>query len=119
MRVEGPLACAPLSLLGWHSWARGEGALARVAVERALAEDPTYRLAGLLLRVLDNAIAPDWVSEARRADDAGRLIRASRPMRLPGSTRDTSGYACGQVMSASVKPRLAGRQPSSAVGCPG
>src|SRR6185437_562686 len=58
-QVEGPLAAAPLSLLAWHSWARGEGALARIAVDRALAEDPTYRLAGLLTAVLDHGIPPD------------------------------------------------------------
>lgn len=69
-QVEGPLAAAPLSLLAWHSWARGEGALARIAVDRALAEDPTYRLAGLLSAVLDHGIAPEWVGVARRADEA-------------------------------------------------
>jgi uncharacterized protein DUF4192 len=68
-RVEGPLAAAPLSLLGWHSWARGEGALARIAVDRAATEDPTYRLAVLLSTVLDHGIAPDWVGAARDADE--------------------------------------------------
>jgi hypothetical protein len=69
-QVEGPLAAAPLSLLAWHSWARGGGALARIAVDRALAENPTYRLAGLLSAVLDHGIAPEWVGVARRADEA-------------------------------------------------
>ncbi len=32
---------------------------------------------------------------------------------------DAGAYSDGQVMSVSVKPRLADRQPSSAVGCPG
>ncbi|MFL6100942.1 MAG: DUF4192 domain-containing protein [Actinomycetales bacterium] len=68
-QVEGPLAAAPLSLLAWHSWARGEGALARIAVDRALAEDPTYRLAVLIAAVLDHGIAPEWVGAARRADE--------------------------------------------------
>jgi hypothetical protein len=68
-RVEGPFACAPLTMLAWHSWARGEGALARVAVERALGEDPTYRLATLLLSALDHAVAPDWVADIRRSDE--------------------------------------------------
>jgi uncharacterized protein DUF4192 len=68
-QVDGPLAAAPLALLGWHSWARGEGALARIAVDRALCEDPTYRLAVLLTAVLDHGIAPDWVGAARLADE--------------------------------------------------
>jgi hypothetical protein len=68
-QVDGPLAAAPLSLLGWHSWARGEGALARIAVDRALSEDPTYRLAVLLTAVLDHGLAPDWVGAARLEDE--------------------------------------------------
>lgn len=69
VRVEGPFASAPLSLLGWHSWARGEGALARIAVDRALAEDPAYRLAVLLSAVLDNGLSPDWVATMRHDDE--------------------------------------------------
>jgi hypothetical protein len=69
-RIDGPLAAAALCLLGWHSWARGEGAWARIAVDRALAEDPTYRLAALLTSVLDHGLAPDWVGAARQADEA-------------------------------------------------
>jgi Domain of unknown function (DUF4192) len=68
IRLDGPLSCAPLTILGWHSWARGEGALARVAVERALLADPTYRLATLLLTALDHAVAPEWVTRMRAED---------------------------------------------------
>ncbi len=68
-RVEGPFACAPLTMLAWHSWARGDGATARVTVERALGEDPTYRLAALLLSALDHAVAPEWVRAMRRSDE--------------------------------------------------
>jgi len=68
VRLDGPLACAPLAVLGWHSWARGEGALARVAVERAVQEDPTYRLATLLLTALDHGVAPEWVVQMREDD---------------------------------------------------
>jgi hypothetical protein len=69
-RVDGPMGSAPLTLLAWHSWARGYGALARVAVERALGHDPTYRLAELLLAALDNGLAPEWVATSRAADEA-------------------------------------------------
>jgi hypothetical protein len=69
VRVEGPLACGPLTVLAWHSWARGEGALARIAVDRARVEDPTYRLAVLLSSVLDHALAPDWVAQMRQEDE--------------------------------------------------
>ncbi len=40
--------------------------------------------------------------------------------RTPGLTAAAiAPYRPAQVMSASAKPRLAGRQPSSAVGCSG
>ncbi len=67
-RVDGPAAGPPLTLVAWHSWARGYGALARVAVERALEHDPSYRLARLLVSALDRGLAPDWVAGARAAD---------------------------------------------------
>jgi len=41
----------------------------------------------------------------------------NRTAGLTGARADP--YRPRQVMSASVKPRLAGRQPSSAVGCSG
>jgi hypothetical protein len=49
---------ASLSLAGFASWLSGDGALALIAAERALAIDPDYTLAGLLLRLLDAGIPP-------------------------------------------------------------
>ena len=42
-----------------------------------------------------------------------------RQARRPDASRCRSGSVAEYVMSVSAKPRLAGRQPSSAVGCPG
>jgi hypothetical protein len=42
-----------------------------------------------------------------------------RQARRPDASRWRSGSVAEYVMSVSAKPRLAGRQPSSAVGCPG
>lgn len=50
---------APLSaVLGWVAYSRGDGALALVAVQRALRTDPGYVLAGLLLQALDGQLPP-------------------------------------------------------------
>ena len=49
---------ASLSLTGFASWLSGDGALALIAAERALAIDPHYTLAGLLLRLLDGGVPP-------------------------------------------------------------
>ena len=51
-------AAPPLSVLASWAWWRGDGALARVALERALRCEPDYRLALLLERLVDLAIRP-------------------------------------------------------------
>jgi Domain of unknown function (DUF4192) len=53
-------AAAPaLSVLACFVWWRGDGALARVALDRALRCDPGYRLAQLLMKMVDLAIRPE------------------------------------------------------------
>ena len=59
-----------LSLAGFASWLSGDGTLALIAAERALAIDPHYTLAGLLLRMLECGVPPSsWrpLSEHERA----------------------------------------------------
>ena len=43
-----PYVPAPASLLAFTAWQSGEGALANIAIERALAADPKYSMARLL-----------------------------------------------------------------------
>jgi len=57
-RAPRPYDAAPASLLAHAAWLSGHGALARVAVDRALRSDPTYRLALLLQRLLDRGVGP-------------------------------------------------------------
>ena len=52
------LAAPALSILASFVWWRGDGALARVALARALRCDPEYRLALLLQQMVDLAIRP-------------------------------------------------------------
>jgi hypothetical protein len=59
VRCAPPLMSPPsLSLAGFAAWLRGDGALALIAAERALAIDPQYTLAGLLLKVLEGGVPP-------------------------------------------------------------
>lgn len=51
-----------LAVLGHVAWWRGDGTLARVAVDAALEQDPGYRLALLLGQLLDIAAAPAHVA---------------------------------------------------------
>jgi len=49
---------APASLLALVAWQCGNGALANVALDRALADDPAYQMAGLLRLALDSGAPP-------------------------------------------------------------
>lgn len=62
-RVPPPLDAAPATLLALSSWARGDGALANIALDRALTSDPSYSLAQLVRTALDHALPPATVRE--------------------------------------------------------
>ena len=51
-------AVPALTVLATFTWWRGDGALTRIALDRALRADPHYRLARLLERMVDLAIRP-------------------------------------------------------------
>ena len=55
-------AVSALTLLAAFTWWRGDGALTRIALDRALRVDPHYRLAQLLERMVDLAIRPEKAS---------------------------------------------------------
>jgi hypothetical protein len=71
------LVAPAASLLAFASWRRGEGPIAVIAVERALAADSSYSMAQLMSDILHNAISPSMV------DDFGPGSRRprSRPRR--------------------------------------
>ena len=51
-----------LTLLALLAWWQGDGARARLLLERALQEDPDYTLAQLLDATLAAAVPPGWIS---------------------------------------------------------
>ena len=57
-RAPAPLDAAPATLLAVSAWLRGDGAMANVALERALASRPGYRLAELLDEALSVCLPP-------------------------------------------------------------
>jgi len=52
-------AAPTLTLLAAFTWWRGDGALTRIALDRALRTEPDYRLAQLLERMVDLAVRPE------------------------------------------------------------
>jgi hypothetical protein len=57
-RVPEPLDAAPATLLAVSAWLRGDGAMARIALDRALDSQPDYALADLLSRGMDAGLGP-------------------------------------------------------------
>jgi hypothetical protein len=49
---------APASLLAFTAWQAGDGALANIAIDRALAADPAYSMALLLRDIMDAGVPP-------------------------------------------------------------
>ncbi|MDP5182637.1 DUF4192 domain-containing protein [Blastococcus sp. BMG 814] len=71
-RVPAPLDAAPATLLAVSAWLRGDGAMAGIALDRALDGDPEHTLALLLRRALDACLPPaglrDLIGRAAEPD---------------------------------------------------
>lgn len=70
-RLPAPYDAAPLFLYGWAQWRAGNGTLAAMAAEHALASDPSYTAARLLLTAVRNGLDPR-TTPALREPTAGR-----------------------------------------------
>ena len=57
-RAQPGHVAAPAALLAFVAWQSGEGALANVALDRALADDPAYSMAHLLRQVIGAGAPP-------------------------------------------------------------
>ncbi|HSF27176.1 MAG TPA: DUF4192 domain-containing protein [Actinomycetes bacterium] len=57
-RTDDEWAAPVCTVLAWVAYAHGDGALANVAVDRALAAEPDYEMARLLLRGLQGQMPP-------------------------------------------------------------
>lgn len=68
--VVPPYEPAVLSLAGFAAWLTGDGAQATIAAQRALAADPAYSMASLVLQVVEAGVSPqrfDWTDDLRHA----------------------------------------------------
>lgn len=71
-------------LLGFHAYLRGEGALARVALDVALDADPEHRLAALISASVDRGLHP---GELAVLADTGRRVGMELGASLPPAPR--------------------------------
>jgi hypothetical protein len=90
--VEPPYVSAPACLLGFAAWRSGDGALARVAVDRALRENPAHGTAGVLDRVLSAGISPHaLIALSPPAPEKPRIRGAGGEQRSDGGRRSDRG----------------------------
>jgi alkylhydroperoxidase/carboxymuconolactone decarboxylase family protein YurZ len=61
--LPAPWRAEALVLLAFSAYARGDGPLAGVSLEAALACDPTHRMAGMLDTALQSGIRPEQIRE--------------------------------------------------------
>jgi hypothetical protein len=66
-RLPSPHELAPLLLFGWSAWRAGEAAVAGMAADRALAVDPGYSAADLLMAAVTSGINPHLMPRLRRS----------------------------------------------------
>ncbi len=78
-QVVGAYAAPACSVLAWAAYAGGDGGLANVALDRALAADPDYGLARLLERCAAGQVPPEEVRDVLRG--AQRVLALSRRSR--------------------------------------
>jgi hypothetical protein len=65
-RVPPPFDPPLCSMLAWFAYAGGDGVIANVAIDRALATDPSYSLALLIADALFNQVPPSVLKEVMR-----------------------------------------------------
>jgi hypothetical protein len=114
-RVEPGFVPGPACLLGFAAWRAGEGALARVAVDRALTANVGHRMAAVLDRLLASGIRPHAL--VAMSSPAGRRRRAGRSRGRAGQSgtaRAQSGTARAQSGTARAQSGTAREQSGTA-----
>jgi Domain of unknown function (DUF4192) len=91
---------APASLLAFTAWQAGDGALANIAIDRALAADPGYSMALLLRDIMDAGVPPSAarmpMTPQQVADSYARIDDGSAPKDPPsGESARSAGSARG------------------------
>jgi hypothetical protein len=108
-----PYVPAPASLLAFTAWQSGDGALANVAIERALAADPEYSMAHLIGQALDAGLPP---SAARLPMTPEEVEASYAGTELGGTGRSASRSARGSAGKSSAgrsTTRSASKRPSA------
>jgi hypothetical protein len=94
-RAAADYVPAPACLLAVTAWQSGEGALASVAVERALGADPDYSMALLLGDVLAAGLPPEAARPPMTPEEVAASYSAARRRGRSGRPARTRGRMAG------------------------
>ena len=86
-RAQPGYVAAPAALLAFVAWQSGDGALANVALDRALADDPRYSMALLLRQVITAGAPPSLARLPMTPEEGGGQLRRGRSRRRQGRRR--------------------------------
>lgn len=94
-RAQPGHVAAPAALLAFVAWQSGDGALANVALDRSLADDPGYSMAQLLREVITAGappslarlpMTPEEVAASYAGDDPDYGVCGPDPAQAPGAS---------------------------------
>ena len=117
-----PYVPAPASLLAFTAWQSGDGALANVAIERALAADAEYSMAHLIGQALDAGLPPSaarlpMTPEEVEASYAGTELGGTGRSASRSASRSARGPAgkssAGRSSAGRSTTRSASKRPSA------
>jgi hypothetical protein len=96
-----PFVPAPASLLAFIAWQSGDGALANVAIDRALAADPEYSMARLLRQAVDAGLPPSAARLPMTPEEVAASYAGTEGAGLsPAGGRSAGGRSAGGRRSA-------------------
>jgi hypothetical protein len=114
-RAPAPLDAAPATLLAVSTWLRGDGAMADVALNRALSGEPGYALARLLAQALAACMRPaelraliDEAVRSRPVPSPCNRVRHARYRQVSDLIRSTASEGAARVLPRALPSTNAG-----------
>jgi hypothetical protein len=107
-------ADAPASLLAFCAWLDGDGALANVALDRALADNPDYSMAQLIRDALDAGAPPSMARLPMTPEDVAASYQAAEEAREAEENASSKSPADGNGADFEAGETAPGAQNASA-----
>jgi hypothetical protein len=101
---------APAALLAFCAWQQGNGALANVALDRALSDNPRYTMAQLLRQAIDSGAPPSLAripmtpEEVATSYDEAEGLGADDSMAVDDAPKGSGRAGCGRYGTSQGGP---------------